>query len=387
MADKVTSENEHRTAPLAPLPDEGGLPETIICWDTGTAYDFFFSLYVLHMPEKFGLRASWAAGVRSRLSNEDRKTLLDAQRVINIPLCWIYSLRDPKDAETALLTLKNTSPEERLPALAFCDGRLKDETEQEYHELAMRIARQGNWTEQDLEALKVIFKDKGKEATRTKELRVILDVWADCTNFGVRYYEAMQSYYHSFYAEEEKRILPALASELKRAQNLSRHLSLPELIEELSRGIRFQESLDVSELVMIPSYWLSPLIYFSNYGKDIMLVVFGGRPADSSIVPGEQVPDPILLGLKALSDPTRLRILRYLTHENLSPTELARKLRLRAPTVTHHLRALRLAGLVHITLGAEHVNRYTSRLESINDLFVQINNYLVEENKGSPDAE
>jgi hypothetical protein len=42
---------------------------------------------------------------------------------------------------------------------------------------------------------------------------------------------------------------------------------------------------------------------------------------------------------------------------------------------------------VHITLGAEHVNRYTSRLESINDLFVQINNYLVEENKGSPDAE
>jgi len=234
--------------------------------------------------------------------------------------------------------------------------------------------------------LRVIFKDKGKENTRSKELRVTLDVWADCANFGQRYYEALLSYYRAFYAEEEKRILPALGSELKRAQDLSMQLELPVLIEELSRGIRFQESLDVSEVVLIPSYWLSPLIYFSKYGEDKMLVVFGGRPSDSSIVPGEQVPDPILIGLKALSDPTRLRILRYLTHENLTPTELARKLRLRAPTVTHHLQALRLAGLVHVTVGAEHVNRYTSRLESIDELFVQLNAYLAGENKESPDG-
>jgi DNA-binding transcriptional ArsR family regulator len=365
----------------------GGYPETIIGWDSGTAYDFFFSLYVLHAPEKFGLRASWAAGVRSRLSNEERKTLLDAQRVVNIPLCWIYSLQGPRDAETALWTLKNTPPEERLPILAFCDGKLKDEAGQEYQELVKRIASQGKWSEQDLDALRDIYREKGKETTRSKELRMILDVWADCTNFGTRYYEALQSYYRAFYAEEEKRILPALNRELKRAQELSNQLDLPELIEELSRGIRFQESLDVSELVLIPSFWLSPLIYFSKYGDDKMLVVFGGRPSDSSIVPGEQVPDPILIGLKALSDPTRLRILRYLTHENLTPTELARKLRLRAPTVTHHLQALRLAGLVHVTVGAEHVNRYTSRLESIEELFVQINDYLASESNGREDVE
>jgi hypothetical protein len=38
----------------------------LITWDSGTAYDLFVSLRVLHEPDKFDLRASWAAGVRSR---------------------------------------------------------------------------------------------------------------------------------------------------------------------------------------------------------------------------------------------------------------------------------------------------------------------------------
>jgi hypothetical protein len=38
-------------------------------WEFGTAYDLMMSLEVLHNPENFGLRASWAAGVRSRLDS------------------------------------------------------------------------------------------------------------------------------------------------------------------------------------------------------------------------------------------------------------------------------------------------------------------------------
>ena len=56
-----------------------------LSWDTGTAYDFFISLSVLHEPDSFGLRSSWAAGVRSRLSTDDRKTLLVAERLVGTP--------------------------------------------------------------------------------------------------------------------------------------------------------------------------------------------------------------------------------------------------------------------------------------------------------------
>ena len=51
-------------------------------WDLGAGYDLFISLDVLHHPGLFGLRASWAAGVRSRLSVEERKILENAKLLI-----------------------------------------------------------------------------------------------------------------------------------------------------------------------------------------------------------------------------------------------------------------------------------------------------------------
>ena len=60
-----------------------------ISWDFGTAYDLFISLYVLHHPDVFGLRPPWAAGVRSRLTSEERRTLEIAQDGIYSPFHWI----------------------------------------------------------------------------------------------------------------------------------------------------------------------------------------------------------------------------------------------------------------------------------------------------------
>jgi DNA-binding transcriptional ArsR family regulator len=77
-----------------------------------------------------------------------------------------------------------------------------------------------------------------------------------------------------------------------------------------------------------------------------------------------------------MADPTRLRILRYLAQETLAPAELSRRLRLRAPTVTHHLNALRLAGLVRLTLYPSGEKRYTTRLEGIASTFTHLEDYL-----------
>lgn len=352
-------------------PGEPLSAEPRISWDVGTAYDLFFSLYVLHLPEKFGLRASWAAGVRSRLNAEDRKVLATAQKLFYVPLCWIYSLPEPKDAETALWALRQIPAGERLQELSFCD--LAPEKIQSF---LNNIAERGVWEDQDLESLRKIYREKGKEKLRPKELADTLDAWANAAEFGEHYLSALQAYYNAFYAEEQCRIGPAIQKGLQSAKDLAERLPLIELIEELSHGIRFEEPLDKPEIIFVPSFWIQPLIYFSLVSQHAMLIVFGFRPEDISVVPGEQVPDSILLGLKALSDPTRLRILRYLNRENLSPADLARRLRLRAPTVTYHLRSLRLAGLVHMTVGKEHESRYTARLETIEELCTRINGFL-----------
>ena len=110
--------------------------------------------------------------------------------------------------------------------------------------------------------------------------------------------------------------------------------------------------------------------------RDRLAIMFGTRPADMSLVTGEPVPDTLMRALKALADPTRLSILHYLGSETLTPAQLSRKLRLRAPTVTHHLTALRMAGLVHVTVAAGGEKMFATRMEAIQPLCGALERYL-----------
>ena len=107
----------------APVPEQqvsnqtASSPAPKLTWDIGTAYDFFLSLEVLHNPEEYALRPSWAAGVRSRLPPDERKLLEDIQHFIWVPVHWVYTLPAPKDAATAIWTLRQIPPAHRPLAL------------------------------------------------------------------------------------------------------------------------------------------------------------------------------------------------------------------------------------------------------------------------------
>jgi DNA-binding transcriptional ArsR family regulator len=169
------------------------------------------------------------------------------------------------------------------------------------------------------------------------------------------------------------------------AQELAKKQPLPELLESLSQGVQIEEFLQVEQVVFVPSFWSTPLVFYSKIGESAMAATFGVRPANASIIPGEGVPDALLLALKALADPTRLRILRYLTHQPLSPAQLSRRLRLRAPTVTHHLKALRLAGLVNLTVDVKDEGRYMARIEAIGELQSHLEEFLEGSKQGDPE--
>ena len=78
--------------------------KVILKWDSGTAYDFFISLQVLHDPDYFGLRSSWASGMRQRLPKKDREILATfISSVGQIPhIQWLSNLPAPKNSQTAL---------------------------------------------------------------------------------------------------------------------------------------------------------------------------------------------------------------------------------------------------------------------------------------------
>ncbi len=339
-------------------------------WEWGTGYDLFVSLHVLHNADTFGLRSSWAAGVRSRLSPRHRKTLEEAQDVASLPLGWIYSLPQPKDAATLLGALSEIPPRERLLTLA--QG---SKTPRAALDILLATAQKGRWTGQDVDLLRESFRESDR-SPRKNTLESMLETWSQPGRFGERYHQALQAYHQSFFAEEEERIQPSLERAVRLAKKSAKRLTFDKLIEELSRGLRFGMDLKINHLTFIPSYWITPLIVYRELSDTQGLFLFGGRPETDSLVPGDKVPETMLRSLKALADPTRLRILRYLEQNTLAPSELSDRLRLRASTVTYHLNMLRLAGLVYLTLEEGNRKRYATREEALPRTYDSLQNFI-----------
>lgn len=350
-----------------------------LIWDIGTSYDLFISLEVLHEPERYGLRANWAAGVRSRLSPEQREFLQDVIKSRRVwPIPWVASLSGPKNSAAVLAQL------EKIPA----DRRLIELTRPYMYQAAQDIlhpvAQKNSWTAQDQTDLYTVYNDLHREGhikrkTSEDEVEKILTTWAESAKFGESYLDVLQTYYDVFFHEEETRIWPALQHSSAQAQQLVQELSLDELLTTLSQGLRFSYDgrEQMQEILMVPSFWTTPLSWFNDLGHDgkRWLFLFGGRPNDVSLVPGEMVPELLYNTLKALADPTRLRILKHLTEEPLTPAELARRLRLRPPTVIHHLDVLRLARLVSVTISKQG-RRYETRQEAIDVASSMLNSFV-----------
>jgi DNA-binding transcriptional ArsR family regulator len=349
-----------------------------LLWEWGTAYDMFISLEVLHTPAEFGVRGAWASSVRKRIPTEEREILELGRHLFHIPFHWIHSLPDPRDAITVLYTLQQIPSAERLCQLALCDE------ESALSDTLRNIAARGSWTEEEFNTYQNMMIEKEGKSIPREKITKILDGWARAEEFGEKYPEALKIYQEVFFAEEEKRIRPVLKDALARAQSLAEELELPDLLEELSQGLRFSEMPEIDELVLTPSYWVTPLMFMGYLSEGRNVWTFGARPADQSLVPGETVPDALLRALKALSDPTRLKILHYLSQEPLSPAVLSRKLRLRAPTVTHHLQTLRLAGLIQVTLGqGKEKKSFATRSETVKATCAALETFLAE---GKPSA-
>lgn len=359
---------------------ETQIASPIITWDFGTAYELFISLHVLHEPDYFGIRPSWAAGVRSRIPAAERKLLEEVYPLTGVPLKWLNSLPAPKDAISALWALKQIPPAERMIKLQRLnepyagDNPEELEKHKRFNEILLRIYSEGKWKPEDTEFFLKLFGKKHK-GLKKETLERCLDWWSKPEELGEGFLSAMQSYYQAFFEEDERRVAPILKAGLERAQTLASTMDIDELFVELSQGIQLGDEFRAAKFIIAPAFWTTPLIFFEKMDKDTLLLLFGARPADMSVIPGETVPDALVRSLKALADPTRLKILYYLSNESLTPSEIARKLQLRPPTVTHHLSELRLASLVELSLNQDE-KRYAVRKQALESIFGNLQAFL-----------
>jgi DNA-binding transcriptional ArsR family regulator len=150
-------------------------------------------------------------------------------------------------------------------------------------------------------------------------------------------------------------------------------LALPDLVERVTGGVRWVPEAGVRRLHLSPSYFTRPYNY-----------VFGGRDWHMFAYPlaeaalgadADAVPAASIRLFRALGDESRLRILRLLASGDLYLTEIAERMGLSKPTVSHHLAQLRAAGLVTIT-EAGSLTYYSLRRDRVLDAGVELARYL-----------
>ncbi|HYN48157.1 MAG TPA: metalloregulator ArsR/SmtB family transcription factor [Candidatus Nanopelagicales bacterium] len=150
-------------------------------------------------------------------------------------------------------------------------------------------------------------------------------------------------------------------------------LPLADFVEQATGGVRWVADPGTRRLYLSPSYFTRPYNY-----------VFGGRdwhmfayPLAESALDGDSgaVPAASVRLFKALGDESRLRILHFLASGDLYLTEIAERMGLSKPTVSHHLALLRAAGLVTITQAGA-LTYYTLRRDRIAEAGVELTRLL-----------
>lgn len=150
-------------------------------------------------------------------------------------------------------------------------------------------------------------------------------------------------------------------------------LPIDELVERATGGVRWVPDAVTRRLYLSPSYFGRPYNY-----------VFGGRDwhmfayplSEAAIGAGADAVPPASVRLfKALGDESRLRILRLLASGDLYLTEIADRMGLSKPTVSHHLALLRAAGLVTVT-EAGALTYYSLRRDRVADAGLELNRLL-----------
>jgi hypothetical protein len=198
-----------------------------------------------------------------------------------MPFHWVYSLPAPKDATAALWALEQLPLTERLLTLFLTPATSQEGAKEILREV---VARRG-WVENDREVLLAVYQDRyssteGKTPPSAQKLAEIPAWWSQAGELVEGYLEALQAYHEVFFAEEERRIRPVLQQALSEAQERAKQLPLLELLEELSQGLRFDERPAAPELVLAPSYWSTPLMYFGKVSAEREILLFGARPPD-----------------------------------------------------------------------------------------------------------
>ncbi len=166
--------------------------------------------------------------------------------------------------------------------------------------------------------------------------------------------------------------LPALRRDADEKRALARTMEAPKLVETATNGVTFKPQPNISGVVLVPSKIIRPWTVIIEHEG---LRIFAYSVADEHLLADPSAPPSYLVDLyKALGDERRLRMLSILNEGDAGLMEIAERVDLAKSTAHHHLRILRSAGLVRVTVGEN--KSYSLRREGVPEAARLLDAYL-----------
>jgi DNA-binding transcriptional ArsR family regulator len=317
------------TAPAA-------VSEPRIAFDARPAYDFLVSLMVELPAEVLPEDAAWLEVSRGSLSDglkrDLRRTFDHEDQVIAAGMALIPLIVDDESVRTAAdvvaLARRATVPQlitltcelEHVPAASVLAERALVGDAAAVRELVALVPEA---TRPGLERL------IGDPEGELRALRRVLRAWLER-------FEAVETRV----ARMEERDVAIRRAELE-------GMGVADAVERVTGGVRFGAEPGLRRVILAPTYFGRPYNFLFG-AQDWRMFAYPIADASLDGDP-DAVPSATVRLFKALGDDSRLRILRLLASGDLYLTEIAERMGLSKPTVSHHMVLLRAAGLVTVT--------------------------------------
>jgi DNA-binding transcriptional ArsR family regulator len=319
---------------------------------SGPAFELLATMFVFTLgpaeAEEYEVGPEWYQRTRAAASPE----LLAGLEQVGCGDLWLgligraYTVPEPRRVDMSLSHLASCDPQEILRELLTMQVHRTEATA----DLIDRVAAG------DAEAVSALAAmcdpeciEGLKKLTAASPAETLATVVATLRSFDAEV----------FHGGEET--AAALARDAQEKKALAATLPADRLVETATNGVTFKLQPEVSGVVLVPSAVVRPWVAITERGS---LRIFVYPVSAESLSADPDAPSPWMVGFyKALADERRLRILNMLASGPASLGEVAERLGLAKSTVIHHVRALRTAGLVLITVGDE--KEYSLRSQAI----------------------
>lgn len=194
----------------------------------------------------------------------------------------------------------------------------------------------------------------------------------ECRRIKENYEPLLRLWYEQYFRYAEHKILPLLIEDASEKKLLQSKMDTIALIEYASGGVVIEDVPDLTTIVLLPTVHNRPINTYCFYKKMVIIQY----PVEVPMNHDDEPPTVLLRMTRALSDPTRLRLLRYVAHEPKSLWEMQADLGQSREMLMHHLMMLRVAGLLRIHLCGENNERFSIRPDGASELQMFLESYI-----------